>query len=329
MKLSDHIADQLAELILPCLHRQYPNKIAHVLNSDEDAGTPAELTPAFYGCFDWHSAVHSHWSIATLLRLFPTRPWADRAQAALTQSLRADNIRAELEYLGPRRGFEMPYGIAWLLTLGRELALHSSRDWYANALPLIALGASRFGKWLATLSHPIRGGVHSQSAFAMGLALDHARGVGDEAMETLIAERAIDLYGADRDAPVSYEPSAYDFLSPSLSQADLLRRIMATAEFSPWLARFLPSVALAPVVPVDRADGKLVHFDGLNLSRAWMLSGIASALDEDDNRKAELTSLANAHGQAGLDGVLNTTHYAGSHWLGTFALYLLTQQHRL
>jgi hypothetical protein len=302
-------AAHLATLVRDALHRPYPSKIAHVLHDDGDARTPRQLTPMFYGSFDWHSAVHGHWSLARLLRLFPGAAWAGDAERALAQSFTAENAAGELAYLARHPSFEMPYGVAWLLLLASELAAFPA--WQQVLAPLAALARDRFIAWLARLPLPIRSGEHTQSAFAMGLVLDHARASGDAALAAAVEQRARAFYGRDVAAPVAYEPSAYDFLSPSLAEADLMRRVLPAAEFAAWLHGFLPAFPFAPVACVDRADGKLSHFDGLNLSRAWML------------RKLGQEALAEAHAAAGLAGV-SGEHYAGGHWLGTYALYWYT-----
>lgn len=305
-------AAHLARLILAGVHRPYPYKVAHVLHDDRDARPPRELTPMFHGSFDWHSSVHSHWSLARLLARTPDAPWAGEVEAALARSFTAANARAELEHLGPRPGFEMPYGVAWLLALAAEL--RPFHGWRQVLAPLEGLARDRFAAWLARLPGPIRSGEHTQSAFAMGLALDYARAVGDADLAARIEARARDFYAADVAAPVAYEPSAYDFLSPSLAEADLMRRVLPGSELGPWLQRFLPAFPFTPVACVDRADGKLAHFDGLNLSRAWMLRGLGQR------------ALAEAHARAGMGGVTGE-HYAGAHWLGTFAVYWYTGQH--
>jgi hypothetical protein len=305
MPLDAAAADRLVALILPSLHREYPNKIGHVLHSDADVGSPRALTPMFFGSFDWHSSVHSHWSLVRLLARFPNAAWAGEVDAALDRSFTADNARGELAYLADRARFEMPYGIAWLL----RLAVEAGR-WRPVLAPLEQLAAARFRDWVDVLSHPIRSGEHSQSAFAMGMVLDYARDAGDNTLAAHVAGRARALYEADPPAPLAFEPSAHDFLSPSLAEADLMRRAMAPDEFAPWLQRFLPEPAFEPVAPVDRADGKLAHFDGLNLSRAWMLRALG------------WPELAQRHADAGLAGV-SDEHYAGAHWLGSFALMWL------
>lgn len=305
------LAARLAGLILAGLHRPYPSKIAHVLHDDRDARPPRELTPMFHGSFDWHSSVHGHWSLARLLAMMPDAPWAGEVEAALARSFTDANARAEVAYMEPRPGFEMPYGVAWLLALAAELGPFDA--WRRALAPLERLARDRFAAWLARLPLPIRSGEHSQSAFAMGLALDYARAVGDAGLAAVIEGRARDFYGADVNAPVAYEPSAHDFLSPSLAEADLMRRVLPAEELGPWLRGFLPGFPFAPVTCVDRADGKLSHFDGLNLSRAWMLRALGQH------------ELAEAHARAGMDGVTGE-HYAGGHWLGTFALYWYTGQ---
>lgn len=302
-------AARLAELVLAAVHRPYPYKIAHVLHDDGDALPPRRLTPMFYGSFDWHSAVHGHWSLARLLRAFPAAPWASAVEAALARSFTREQAAGELAYLERHPGFEMPYGVAWLLALWAELDAFPA--WQQVIAPLAQLARDRFAAWIARLPVPIRSGEHTQSAFAMGLAFDAGRRTGDEPLAAAIAQRARDFYAADASAPVAYEPSAYDFLSPSLAEADLMRRALPAAEFAAWLARFLPAFPFTPVACADRADGKLAHAGGLNLSRAWML------------RKLGQRALAEAHAAEGLADVTGE-HYAGAHWLGTFALYWLT-----
>jgi hypothetical protein len=320
--LEPRAAERFADLALACVHREYPNKIAHVLNTDSDARPPRALTPAFYGCYDWHSSVHGHWLLARLARLYPEAPFASRARAALERSLTPENVRREVEYLNGagRATFERPYGLAWLLLLGLEL-----REWSsplaAVVAPLETAAVERLKAWLPKLSFPVRTGEHTQTAFALGLALDWARAAGDQPFQRLLIERARQYYLADRNCPVTYEPSGEDFLSPCLAAADLMRRVLPRAEFLAWFERFLPRLALQPLVVTDPTDPRLAHLDGLNLSRAWMLEGIASALPDTHPREAQLLRMARAHREAGLKSVTGE-HYEGGHWLGTFAVYL-------
>ncbi|NJD31879.1 MAG: DUF2891 domain-containing protein [Gammaproteobacteria bacterium] len=329
-------AARFAKLALDCVHQEYPNKIAHVMQSDADAKPPRELTPAFYGCYDWHSSVHGHWLLVRLTKQFPEAPFAAEARAALAKSLTADNIRAEVAYLrGPgRSSFERPYGLAWLLQLARELETWDdpqAREWAQAIAPLEVESAQRFMTWLPKLHYPIRVGEHSQTAFAFGLLFDWAAASGDVGVMRLLDDRARAYYLADRNCPIAYEPSGEDFLSPCLGEADFMRRMLPPAQFASWLSRFLPGIPtdgrsdwLAPGVVTDRSDPKLAHIDGLNLSRAWMLEGIASGLPAGDKRRAALIAAARAHAQASLPAVTGE-HYEGGHWLGTFAVYLTSE----
>ncbi|MFO7653343.1 MAG: DUF2891 domain-containing protein [Candidatus Krumholzibacteriia bacterium] len=336
--MDDAAVARFARLALDCVHQEYPNKIAHVMQSDADVAPPRELTPAFYGCFDWHSAVHGHWLLARLARLHPRAAFADSARAALAASLTGPRIAAEEAYLQgeDRASWERPYGLAWLLQLAAELREWAADEggaparWSAELRPLENAAAARLREWLPKLRYPIRTGEHSQTAFALGLVHDWATTAGDTAMARLVEERARFYHLEDRSCPLDYEPGGQDFLSPCLAEADLMRRLLPPAEFARWLDAFLPLIPSEdaadwlPVAEVtDRSDGKLAHLDGLNLSRAWMLEGIASGLPADDDRRAALQHAATAHAAAGLAAVTGE-HYAGGHWLGSFATYLVT-----
>lgn len=324
MLLDEATAARFARLALDSIHREYPNKIAHTLASSQDARTPSQLTPAFYGCYDWHSAVHSHWMLARLLRVMPNAEFAGELRAALAHSITPENIVIEVKYMetAGRASFERPYGLAWLLTLGAELR----RTMPALATALVPLEDAAFAKlqtWLPLLPYPDRSGQHANTAFALGLMLDWARSVGN-GRERVPQESAVRFYIGDEKAPIAYEPSGEDFLSPALSEADLMRRVCTPTEFAVWLDRFLPNMPnLKPIRSPDPSDGKLAHLDGLNLSRAWMLFGMAKGLPETDPRRLRLLLAADAHRDAGLAAVTGE-HYAGAHWLGTFAVYLET-----
>lgn len=332
-------AERLASLALACVHKEYPNKISHVLNGDPDVKPPRELTPAFYGCFDWHSAVHGHWLLARLVRQFPDAPFAAKARAALDRSLTPENIAAEVRYLKGegRNTFERPYGLAWLLQLAAELHEWDdpqARRWAETLDPLAKAAAERIRSWAPKLSFPIRTGEHNQTAFGFGLILDWARAAGDRETAALLESRIRDLYLKDKDCPIEYEPSGEDFLSPCLGEADLVRRVLPPDAFAAWLTTFLPNLPrdgrgdwLAPGVVTDPTDGKLAHLDGLNLSRAWMLEGIAAGLPPADPRQAALRAAASAHRESGLRAVTGE-HYEGGHWLGSFATYLVTGRGR-
>jgi DUF2891 family protein len=329
-------AERFASLALACVHKEYPNKLSHSLTSDADVAPPRKLTPAFYGCYDWHSSVHGHWLLVRLIRTFPEASFTPPAREALRESLSPSNLAQEAAYLRAegRASFERPYGLAWLLQLVAEL-----REWddpqghemAANLRPLEQAALERLNDWLPKLSNPVRIGEHSQTAFALGLALDYARAAGDSKFAELLESKARKFYLGDRNCPLAYEPSGEDFLSPCLGEADLMRRVLPSAEFARWLRTFLPQIStkrrswLQPVVSPDPSDPKLAHLDGLNLSRAWMLEGIAAGLPTNDKRLPIIKEAAEEHRRAGLAAVTGK-HYEGGHWLGSFAVYLVTQR---
>jgi hypothetical protein len=328
-------AERFARLALKCVHQEFPNKIAHVLDGDTDVLPPRALYPAFHGCYDWHSSVHGHWLLVRLVRVVENPPFEAEARSALARSLTVENLAAEAAYLQRpgRAAFERPYGLAWLLQLAAELRAWDdpqAREWSRALQPLEAEAAARIKRWLPELHYPIRVGEHDQTAFSFGLLWDWASGSGDAEMLTLLREAARRFYLEDQNCPLNYEPSGHDFLSPCLAEADFMRRVLDRAEFSRWLTRFLPGIPrggsrpwLPPGVVTNRADPKLAHIDGLNLSRAWMLRGMAGALDARDRRATALLGAALEHARAALPQVTGT-HYEGGHWLGTFAVYLET-----
>jgi hypothetical protein len=333
--LTAKFARRFARLALACVDREYPNHILHLLTSDEDAAPPRELTPVFFGCFDWHSAVHGHWTLVRLLRSFPDENWSPEARGVLNDHFTEERIAGEVKYVGcpERAGFERPYGLAWLLQLileCREWKDTDAETWADRLEPLEQIAAERFSNWLPKLTHPVRSGEHSQTAFALGLVFDWAQGTKNAPMLEQVIERALLFYVNDFDAPLHYEPSGQDFLSPALAGADLMRRILEPTEFGIWLEAFLPQLSLGdpetwltPVEVSDPSDGKLAHLDGLNLSRAWMLAGIAQGLPANDSRRETLLATSEKHARAGLASVTGE-HYAGGHWLGSFATYLTT-----
>ena len=330
-------AERFANLALACVGKEYPNKISHLLNSDADVAPPRKLTPAFYGCYDWHSSVHGHWLLVRLVKTFPDAPFAKPAREALRKSLTAENLKQEAAYLRGegRASFERPYGMAWLLQLVVELAEWDdpqAREMLTNLAPLEDVVRDRLKTWLPKLSHPVRIGEHNQSAFALGLLLDYARATKNETFAKLVADKAREFFLKDKGCALNYEPSGEDFLSPCLGEADAVRRVLGPEEFAKWLGDFLPRIPTAaktdwlPVtVSPDPSDPKLAHLDGLNLSRAWMLEGIVSGLPANDPRRATLLVTAEAHRRAGLAAVTGA-HYEGGHWLGSFAVYLVTKR---
>lgn len=329
------VAGKFMQLALDCVHREYPNKIAHVLNSDADAAPPRELHPVFYGCFDWHSSVHGHWLLARLSRLHADHPLVPAARSALNESFADDKVAVEVAYLAADKNFERPYGTAWLLQLTAELREWDDADarrWLQTLMPLEEAVIEQYRNWLPKLAYAIRLGTHNQTAFAFSLALDWSRTAGQKEMEHLLLRKINGFHGNDVNCPIDYEPSGEDFLSPCLMEADLMRRVLPRDEFQQWLSAFLPGIPvdgtgdwLKVGVVNDPTDGKLVHLDGVNLSRAWNLYAIARALPDDDARRAALLAAAKIHASSGLASV-SSEHYEGGHWLASFATYLVSER---
>jgi hypothetical protein len=337
-RLDAAAAERFAKLALACIDREYPNKPEHVLDSAADARPPREFHPAFFGCFDWHSSVHGHWMLVRLLKTFPDMPSAKEIRARLAAHFTAEAMATEARYLDIKsnRSFERTYGWAWTLRLMSELQTWEDPDakaWRANIEPLAKTLVARLEDFLPKLTSPIRTGVHPNTAFALGEALNYAKAAGDRELAAAVAKRARDYYARDRSCPLAYEPSGEDFFSPCMEEADLMRRVLPAAEFSSWLTGFLPGIAagrpfpLSPAVVSDPTDPRLVHLDGLNLTRAWTLRAIARALPASDPRRKVLETSAAKHAEAGLARV-SSGSYEGEHWLASFAVYLLTDAGR-
>lgn len=333
--LEAEAAEAFARIALRCIQKEYPNKLSHVLADSADVASPMALHPAFYGCFDWHSCVHGHWMLVRLLRLFPDDIGSEKIMSMIEENITGENIEREAEYMEKpgRKSFERTYGWAWLLKLAQELHEFDS-EWAVglsgNLSPLTELVARSYMEFLPKQTYPIRRGVHANTAFGLSFALDYARAVGNSELEELIVERAVDYYGEDRGCPGSWEPGGDDFLSPCLIEADLMRRVLGDEDFRNWFHIFLPGLKdgepaalLKPATVTDRSDPKIVHLDGLNLSRAWCLYGIAGALDEDDPVKGIVLKAADAHAEDALAHVASG-NYEGEHWLASFAVYMLS-----
>ncbi len=332
--LTRDAAAAFARLALKGVVREYPNKPEHVLGGPGDARTPKALHPAFYGSYDWHSAVHSHWLLVKVLRTHPDLPESKQARAVLDAHLSAANLKAEEAYFArpESRSFERPYGWTWFLKLAAELHGWDDPDakrWAATVRPLASTIAARYVAYFPKQTYPIRVGTHSNTAFGLSFAHDYAVALGDAKLRALIEERAKTYFGADADYPARWEPSGADFLSPAIAEADLMRRVLPRGEFRAWFAKFLPGAARGepaslfhPATVTDRSDPQLVHLDGLNLSRAWGMRAVAAALPADDPARAALAASAARHAAAALPQVASGD-FAGEHWLASFAVLLL------
>lgn len=331
--IPEHAAS-FARIALANVVREYPGKQDHVLGGDADLAPPRVLHPAFYGSYDWHSCVHMHWLLVHVRRLHPALPRRAAIDALLDRHLAPANIAAECAYLRRphAQSFERPYGWTWLLKLADELSQSTDDDarrWSAHLAPLARAIVDRYLAWLPKADYPIRYGMHSNSAFGLLFAQDYAKRAGETVLANLCGDSARAWYGIDRDVPAAWEPSSFDFLSPALVEAALMRRVLAPAEFAQWLSAFLPAMEkrhpaqlFTPVIVSDRRDPHIVHLDGLNLSRAWCFRGIAEALPEHDPRGPVAREAAAVHLAAGLAG-LDSADYLGGHWLASFAALAL------
>jgi hypothetical protein len=322
-------ASRFTALAFSCITTQYPNKLNQTLESDTDVASPATLHPAFYGCFDWHSSVHGHWLLIKMLHTFPNLPEREKIITAIDQNLSEKNMAGELAYFRKKNSasFERPYGWAWLLKLTEELVNSDNpmeQQWAKRLYPIADIIKSYYYSYLPGLYYPIRRGVHENTAFGIMFALDYARAVGDKTFESFLIERAKFYYFNDRNIPASWEPEGDDFLSPSLIEADLMRRVLSREEFVHWFKDFMPQMPYSltyPAVVADRSDPKGVHLDGLNLSRAWCMFELAKALPDDSQTHRDLWQAGYRHAAEALPNVLSD-NYVGTHWLATFAVFM-------
>ncbi|MEO0473642.1 MAG: DUF2891 domain-containing protein [Bacteroidota bacterium] len=325
IRLSVEEAGRLSQMAYHCIAQEYPNKLNQVLAGEDELAGPKALHPAFYGCFDWHSAVHGHWSLVRILKAFPDIEQAGAIRERLAANLTPENIQQEVAYFAQphNKNFERTYGWAWLLKLAEELHTWKdpqAREWETALQPLTDLMVGKYLAFLPKLGYPIRIGEHSNTAFGLAFAHDYAVTLGKTELQNLIESRAKAFYADDQACPVSWEPGGFDFLSPCLEEADIMSRVLPAAEFERWFTAFLPNwQSLQPAVVSDRSDGKIVHLDGLNFSRAWVLYSLASRLPDQKN---VLVSLADGHMAASLPK-MTSGDYAGEHWLASFALYAL------
>jgi len=330
--LTPNLTSRFARLALSHVTREYPNKLDHVLSKSADLKSPRDLHPVFFGSFDWHSCVHGYWLLATVLRLFPEIQEATAIRRLFGAQLTAPKVKGEVRYLDRKSSttFERPYGWAWLLMLAAELGRHDSSQgnkWSDALRPLAEAFRERFLSFLPKATYPIRVGTHFNSAFAIALALEYADASSDSALRKALATKATAWFRNDTDCQ-AWEPGGDDFLSSALMEAECMRRVLGAADFSAWLDRFLPRLAVrepatlfTPAIVSDRSDGKIAHLDGLNLSRAWCWRSIAQAWAITDARRGIALEAADRHLAASLPHVAGD--YMGEHWLATFALLAL------
>lgn len=329
--LTDAGAAHFASLAHRNIEREYPNKIGHVMESDADLASPRQLHPAFYGCFDWHSAVHGHWMLVRLLKQFPNLPHASEIRAAVDRNLQAANISVEIDYMTPRdrKSFERAYGWAWLLKLADELRSWNDsqgQEWAAHVQPLADYIETLYIDFLPRQFYPIRSGAHANTAFGLTFAWDYAAACERLELMEVIGDAANRYYFSDTNYPANYEPSGSDFLSPCLEEANLMQRILPEEIFTKWFDALLPEIPESlsrPATVSDRTDGQLVHLDGLNLSRSWGFAAIANKLPSGDSRIEEFRRLSTAHIESALPHIASG-NYEGEHWLASFAVYALS-----
>jgi len=338
LEVSYETVARISSLPLHCYKVEYPYKLGQVLNSDSDLKTPSELHPIFYGCFDWHSSVHGHWLLARALSLYPKTELADNITSVFNAQFTSDKVSKELEYFQTKWGesFERTYGWAWLLKLQDELDESEKQDgtpWATILRPLTSEIVSNWKDFLPKLVYPIRVGEHTNTAFGLSLAIDYTRNQ-DEDFENLIKHNSSLYYLTDKDCPIGYEPSGYDFLSPCLQEVDIMVKVIDDdLQFNTWIRGFLPQLfdpdyVLEPGQVVDRTDGKLVHLDGVNFSRAWCFYNLArrlltiNGLEVDAITASRLIKMGDKHIRTSIDNVVGSD-YAGSHWLATFLMHAL------
>lgn len=311
--------------------REHPYALVAVVEADEDLRLPRERHPAFHGCYDWHSAVHTHWLLVRLLHEHADEIDTAAVTAVLDAHLTAENLAVEAAVLRREPAFERPYGWAWLVMLAAACGtaardLPAARTWSKAVRPAADVVVDLVLDWLPRAGRPVRDGTHASTAFALGLLLDAVGPLGRDDLADAVRTYVRAWFVPDEDAPLRWEPSGHDFLSPGLVEADLVRRVLPAASFPDWLAGFWPGLAageprslLEPVVVTDRTDGQVGHLDGLNLSRAAALDHLADALPADDARGTVLRAAAARHRVEGF-AALAETGFLSTHWLGSFAL---------
>lgn len=324
--LTEDLASGFARIALGHVLREYPNKPGHVLAGPQDARTPRDLHPVFYGSFDWHSCVHGYWMLARIMRRYPGAAIAPQIRALFDAQLVPEKVAGECAYLASpnARGFERPYGWGWLLKLAAELSALPDPQWGRALAPLAAVFVQRYVDFLPLAGYPVRVGTHFNTAFGLRLAADFAEATGNADFTALLTTTARRWYAADRDCPAWGEPGGDEFLSPALIEAECVRRLLPQGEFAQWFDLFLPHLGgrlpatlFQPAAVTDRSDGKIAHLDGLNLSRAWCFRSLAGALADADPRREILQGAAAEHLASAMPHL--SGDYMGEHWLASFA----------
>ncbi len=325
---NDSIARHLIALPLKCVEQEYPNKLGQVLSNEKQLAAPSDLHPMFYGCFDWHSSVHGHWLMVSILKSNPNITEKTQVEAHFAKTFTAENVAKELAFFQTKynESFERTYGWAWLMKLQQELDTWDhpeAKTWAKNLQPYTDSLCTKLELFLPKLVYPIRSGDHINTAFGLAFAFDYAVHANKVSLKQSIETHAKRFYLNDRNYTLRFEPSGYDFLSPGLEEADLMLRILPSSEYLKWLKQFLPELfdrkfCLEPGKVIDRTDGKLVHLDGLNFSRTWCLMHIASSTP----KLSHLEKIATAHLNYSLPKIVDGD-YMGEHWLASFALEAL------
>ncbi|MFL3025253.1 MAG: DUF2891 domain-containing protein [Candidatus Neomarinimicrobiota bacterium] len=339
--LDEARAVELVNLSLKCVDKKFPYKIGYRFNSPEWIKPHYEVTPSFYGCWDWHSAVHGHWTMIKILKLFPNISVKDDIRLKLRKNLSKERLEAEYRFFNDNdfaKTFERTYGWAWLMKLYSELATWDDPEgqiWAENMLPLVNLLSQKTIDYLQVLTSPLRPGTHVNTAFSFSLMHDYAMETNDKDLLNSIKKFSNKYFSGDKDCPTRYEPSGTDFLSPCLAEAESMSKTMEKDRFSIWLRTFLPpltddkfSPLLSPPLVLDPKDPGIGHLIGLMFHRAWTMNQLASVLPSSDERGDVFTRLAAIHARAGYD-IMFDSGYGGEHWLATFAVYMMSESDRL
>lgn len=335
-ELTEGTASGFVELSLHCVDRPYPYKIGYRFPSEDWVKPHTEVHPSFYGCWDWHSAVHGHWAMVKVLKTFPEIDQKDSIRLMLRKNLTQENLAAEYDFFANQsftKGFERTYGWAWLLKLYAELATwedEEAQQWKQNMQPLAELLSVKTGEYLKVLSSPLRPGTHANTAFSFGLMTEYAETMQDEVLMNAMKAFSRQHFSPDKNCPTAYEPSGTDFISPCLAEAALMSKLMPTETYLSWFQDFLPSPSTAeiqsienPPLVLDKEDPGIGHLIGLMFQRAWCLKQIAAVFGDTDPRKEYFLNIALKHLEAG-ERIMFESGYGGAHWLATFAIYAYT-----